>query len=253
MHPLYLGNIATAQKQTLHSYPLPPRSLLSLLSITLFQSPIMPAADNKFHRLAPAGLHGKSDEEFGVFMKPRSKPQRSSKCLVYFLAALVLLAAVALVFAFAVLRVETPDVELTSVAVKNLTHGSSSSPSFNVTLTAEVSVENKNFGAFNFEDGTARVLYKDMAVGEKNFSSHHVEARKTTRMNVTFDVRSDRLSDDKNLTSDISSGSVNLTNYAQVTGKVRVMKIVRRRTTAIMNCTMTLNLSNGSIQDLVCR
>lgn len=210
--------------------------------------------DNQFQPLAPARLHGKSDEEFGVF-KPRASkpPRRSSKCPVYVLAGLVTLAAIALVFALAVLRVEAPGVELKSVAVKNLTHGTSPSPSFNVTLTAEVSVQNKNFGAFNFENGTATVLYEGMVVGDEEFSKAHVESRKTKRMNVTLDVRSDRLWNDKNLSSDISSGSVNLTTYAQVTGKVRVMKVVRRRTTARMNCSMTLNLTSSSIQDLVCR
>lgn len=210
--------------------------------------------DNQFLPLAPVKLYGKSDEEFGMFTKPKaSRPQRSSKCLVYFLAGLVILGAVTLVFAFAVLRVETPDVELRSVAVRNLRHGTSPSPSFNVTLTAEVSVENKNFGAFDFENGTARVLYENMAVGEKNISGAHVEARKTKMVNFTLDVRSERLSNDKNLSAGISSGMVNLTTYAHLTGKVRVLKIVRRRKTANINCTMTLNLTNASVQDLVCR
>ncbi|RVX04054.1 Late embryogenesis abundant protein [Vitis vinifera] len=147
--------------------------------------------DNQFQPLAPARLHGKSDEEFGVF-KPRASkpPRRSSKCPVYVLAGLVTLAAIALVFALAVLRVEAPGVELKSVA-------------------------NKNYGAFNYENGTATVLYEGMVVGDEEFSKAHVESRKTKRMNVTLDVRSDRLWNDKNLSSDISSGSVNLTTYAR--------------------------------------
>lgn len=198
-------------------------------------------------------LGPKSDEEFGVFKPIASKPQKhSNKCLVYVLATLVILAAFALVFSIAVLRVDKPHAQLRSVSVKNLRHGTSPSPSLNATLTAQVSIRNKNFGAFDFDNGTATLRYEGMVVGEKKFSGGHVEARKTARMNVTFDVRSEKLWEDRNLSSDINSGRVNLTAYAQMTGKVRVMKVVTKRTTATVNCTMTLNLTTGSIQDLVC-
>ncbi|KAJ4826158.1 hypothetical protein Tsubulata_037360 [Turnera subulata] len=213
----------------------------------------MPEEDQGVQILAPAKSHPRSDEEYAPIKPKSSTPTSSSKCPVYLLAAIVLLTAIALVFSLVVLRPNTPDVELSQVIIEDLKYGNySPNPSLNMTLSAEIRIKNSNFGKYEFENSTASVLYEDVVVGEAKLGQGSVSARKTERMSAVVDVRSQRLSDTKNLSRDISSGMLKLSSYARLSGKVLLIKKIKKQKTAIMNCTMTLNLRSRSVQELLC-
>lgn len=208
--------------------------------------------DKQIIPLAPAKFNPRSDEEFAVVKPKATRQERSSKCLVYVLAGIVILSTSVLVFALVVMRARTPDVKLSLVTVKNLKYGNSSFPSFNMTLAAELRIKNTNFGRFKFENTTSSVLYGGIVVGEGKLSKGRVEARESKRMNIMADLRSYRLSDAKNLSSDMNSGMLKLSSHAQLSGRVYLLGIVKKRRTAVMSCTMNLNLTSSSIQDLLC-
>lgn len=204
---------------------------------------------------APNKIHQRSDEEIATFKALRK--ERSGKCFVYVFAGIVILCLLTLVFALIVLRFRFPDVNLSSVAVKNLRlsnvgTASSSNSSFSATLVAEVTIKNTNFGRFNFENSTMSVLYGGMNVGDIRIGRWSVKARETRKMNVAVEVRSNRLSDTKNLSSDMMSGMLKLNSYASLSGRVNLLNIIKKRKIAEMNCTMTLNLTSGAIEDLQC-
>uniref|UniRef100_A0A5B7BVH7 Late embryogenesis abundant protein LEA-2 subgroup domain-containing protein n=1 Tax=Davidia involucrata TaxID=16924 RepID=A0A5B7BVH7_DAVIN len=212
------------------------------------------AEESQMYPLAPARIHQRSDEEFAT-TKPNDhvRNQQSSKCLVYVLAFIVLQSIAILAFALIVLRVKSPQVKLSSVAIKNLRYVTAPLPSVNMTMTAEVAVSNNNFGRFKYQNSNAVVLYGKAKIGDVKINRGRVRARGTVRMNVTVQVRSNGLlSDDKNFSSDISSGLLKLSSYAKLSGEVHVMKIINKRKTVEMNCTMDLNLKTQAIQDLRC-
>ncbi|PIN07246.1 hypothetical protein CDL12_20191 [Handroanthus impetiginosus] len=55
------------------------------------------------------------------------------------------------------------------------------------------------------------------------------------------------------LLRDIGLGLIKLGSFAEVTGEVRVVKIIHRHVSAVMDCSMDLNLKSQGIQDLLCR
>lgn len=71
-------------------------------------------------------------------------------------------------------------------------------------------------------------------------------------MDVTVGVRSSRISDLRNLSSDMNDNVLELTSSAQLRGRVHLIKIVKRRLTSVMNCTMSIDLSNRRVQNLIC-
>ncbi|KAL4332126.1 hypothetical protein GQ457_07G008340 [Hibiscus cannabinus] len=205
--------------------------------------------------LAPVADYPRSDLEFGG-NKPKVLPkeEKSSKCLVYMLAIMVILGSVLLVFATIFLRPRTPRFDIGSVTVRNLKYeNNSSSPSFNFTLVTQVIVENTNFfGDFRFENSNGIVGFGSQVVGQMKIPKGRTQARATERMNVSIDVSSLGLSDTKKLSSSISSGLLGLNNYVMLSGKVNILNIVRRRRNPDLTCFMTLNFTGKAIQDLKC-
>ncbi|XP_022738765.1 late embryogenesis abundant protein At1g64065-like [Durio zibethinus] len=203
--------------------------------------------------LAPVQDYPRSDMEFGG-IKPKAlrREEKSSKCLVYVLAIMVIQGTVLLIFASIILRVRTPDFEIGSARVRNLKYGNSSAPSFNFTLVTEVTVENNNFGDFRFANTTGSVWCGPVVVGEMKIPTGRAQARATERLNVSVDVSSVRILDTKNLSNNISSGLLELNSHVKLSGKVNIMNIMRRRRHPEMNCFMKLNLTGHTVKELTC-
>ncbi|XP_010251607.1 PREDICTED: late embryogenesis abundant protein At1g64065-like [Nelumbo nucifera] len=182
----------------------------------------------------------------------KHRRMQNMKCYAYIAAFAVFQTIIILVFALTVLKIKTPSVKLTSVTVDRLNSATTPSPSFNMTLTAEIAVKNKNFGHFKFDNSTATVSYGGTAVGEAFVPMARAKARKTRRMNITMEVTSERLSGVTNLSNDLSSGTLTLNSYAKLSGKVHLMKIMKKRKSAEMNCTIAVNLGSKTIQKVEC-
>lgn len=214
--------------------------------------------------LAPVEEYPRSDVnvEFGGrfnSFKPkalRQPEEKSSKFLVYVLAIMVIVGSVFLIFSSIFLRVINPDIEMGSVTVRNLRYSTaatnSSSPSFSFTLITEITVENSNFGDFRFENTTGSVWFGPVVVGEMRIPTGRAQARETERLNVSVDVSSVRIPDAMNLSTNISSGLLELNSYGRLSGRINVMNIMKRRRHPEMNCFMTLNFTEHTIQHLRC-
>lgn len=121
-------------------------------------------------------------------------------------------------------------------------------------MTGELIINNrKNFGRFELENHKASVIYENVSMGEGDVFGGNFSARKTGSRNVTIQVRSnDFLSNNTNFKKEIELESVQLSSYARLRGTVHVTSAIKRHKTAILNCTMTLNLTVQAIENLVC-
>lgn len=95
-------------------------------------------------------------------------------------------------------------------------------------------------------------LYEGKQINGKKTVKGNVSARETKRFNVSVEVRSSRLSEKQNLVNDLNSGIVKLSSLARIVGKVHLIKILKTKKTKEMNCTMSINLKNRTIKDLLC-
>ncbi|KAB1215406.1 hypothetical protein CJ030_MR4G025304 [Morella rubra] len=177
----------------------------------------------------------------------------NSKCLAYVAAFIVFQTIIILVFALTVMRIKSPKVRFGTVAVESLSSSTSNSSSFDMRLMAQVAIKNTNFGHFKYESSNATIFYGDMAVGEAVIPEGRTKARKTQRFIVPVDISSHRLSGNTNLTNDIGSGFLVLSSQAKLSGKVHLMKVIKKKKSGEMSCTMTVNLAQRAIQDLKCK
>lgn len=182
--------------------------------------------------------------------------QKSSKCLVYILIIVVFHSIILFVFRLIVLPFKSPKVHISHITIQNLRYEIASLASLNTTMVAEIQVYNKNFGPFKFQNSSTTLLYRNITIGVANIYEGRVEGRERKRMNMSLQVRANKLLSDYNLnlSSDIDSGLVKYSSdHAKLKGEVRLLKIIKQRRTAEMNCTMSLNLTSQEVQDLLCQ
>ncbi|MBA0593459.1 hypothetical protein Gorai_010402 [Gossypium raimondii] len=186
--------------------------------------------------LAPVQDYPRSDMEFGG-IKPKSlrREEKSSKCLVYVLIITVVLGTILLTFGSILLRPRTPGFKFRSVQVRNL-------KSLLRTPILETSGSTTRPG----------VLCGLVVVGEFKIPTGRAQARKTERLNVSFDVSSVRVPNTTRLNGNISSRILELSSHVKLSGKLNIMNIMKRRRHPEMTCFMKLNLTGSSVHDLTC-
>ncbi|KAE8690410.1 putative Late embryoproteinsis abundant hydroxyproline-rich glycofamily protein [Hibiscus syriacus] len=125
--------------------------------------------------------------------------------------------------------------------------------SFNIILNARVSVKNTNFGHFKFDNTTISFNYGGVGVGDAFFARGRSKARSTKKMNVTVELNSNNIPNNSSLQSEIESGFLALTCHSKLSGKVQLMKLIKKKKSAEMNCAMLVNLVTKAVQDIKCQ
>ncbi|KAK6131803.1 hypothetical protein DH2020_034452 [Rehmannia glutinosa] len=146
------------------------------------------------------------------------------------------------------MRVRNPKIRVRSVTVEFPTvNNSTNSPSFSmISLNAKVTVKNKNFGHFKFSDSAVSIIYRGSAVGNAVIPGSRVGARSTKKMNVTVAVGS-------NMDPFLDSGMLTLSSHAKLEGSVYLFKVIKRKKTATMNCTMDVDTRSREVVNLRCK
>ncbi|XWS61252.1 hypothetical protein CRYUN_Cryun07bG0109900 [Craigia yunnanensis] len=198
----------------------------------------------------------KIDMESAAELSKELKRKKRMKLVAYAAAFAIFQTIVILVFSLTVMRIKTPKFRIRSITVEDLTYTYTStpnSPSFNVKFNAEVVVKNTIFGHFKFENTTISFDYGGVQVGEAFVAKGRAKARSTKKMNVTVDLNSNNILANSNLESDISSGILTLTSHSKLSGKVHLMKLIKKKKSAGMNCILTVDLVSRAIQDMKCQ
>lgn len=200
--------------------------------------------DVQGYPLAPSTVVPRSDQEYGTNnyhsqdQMMMMKKKKRMKCLAYIALFGVFQTVIILVVALTIMRVKAPKVRLDEVTVTNDGSG-------NVRLTARVLVKNTNFGRYKFDSGVATVTSGaggSSSVGQFVIPDGRARARSTKKTYVIADLR-----------SSTDSGALALNVEARLRGKVELMRVIKRKKSAEMNCTMTINLPTSSVQNLRCK
>ncbi|KAK4422562.1 Late embryogenesis abundant protein [Sesamum alatum] len=169
----------------------------------------------------------------------------SKKCLAYVAAFVVFQTTIILVFALTVMKVKSPKVRFNAMAVESFS--SNNNNSINMRLLAQVTIKNTNFGHFKYQNSTLSILYNGVQVGEAIIPRGRASARKTKKFNISVDVSSEGLSG-----NDMNSGVLRLSSRGKVSGKVHLMKVIKRNKSGEMKCDWNINLATRQVQDLKC-
>ncbi|KAK7818445.1 late embryogenesis abundant protein [Quercus suber] len=158
------------------------------------------------------------------------------------------------VFALTVMRVKTPKVRLgTNITFQNFNTGTQVSPSFDLSFTTQAGIKNTNFGPYKYDSTIATFMYQGVTIGQVTIPKGKAGLRSTKKVTVTVNVNSNALSSTTGLGSELGAGVLTLNGQAKLSGKVELMMFVmKKKKSAEMNCSMTINLSSKAIQSMIC-
>ncbi|KAL1192155.1 Late embryogenesis abundant protein [Cardamine amara subsp. amara] len=198
-----------------------------------------------------------SDESASNTKNTLRRRRNRIKCSICITATSLILVTIVLTLIFTVFRVKDPIITMNGVTINGLDSTTGTQIQFlgtNISMVVDVSVKNPNTASFKYSNTTTDIYYKGTVVGEARGPPGKARAHRTVRTNMTVDIMTDRLLSDPGLGQElIGSGLVNVWSYTKVSGKVKIMGIVKKHVTLRMNCTMAVNVTRQAIQDVKCK
>ena len=181
------------------------------------------------------------------------KRKKRIKLAIYIYAFVVFEVMIILVFALVVMKARTPKVRLgTNVTFQNFETGTQARPSFDLSFTAHVRVKNTNFGPYKFDSTNATFMYQGVTVGKVTIPKHTAGMRSTKKVTVRVNVNSNALPSTTKLGSELGAGVLTLNSHAKFKGKVVFMFLMKKKKSAEMNCTMTVDSSTKAVKSMIC-
>lgn len=159
---------------------------------------------------------------------------------------------VLLTIGLTVYKVKEPIMTMNSIALENLSANSAASSSLNMSVIADVSVKNPNAVSYRYGSSMTSVYYHEILVGQAEAPPGVALARRTVRMNVTVDLMISQLTSNSQFVQDLVTGDVMFNTSTQVGGKVKVFGMVQHHVDVVMNCSMTVDVSNLSLRNQSC-
>ncbi|KAL6337795.1 hypothetical protein AAG906_039762 [Vitis piasezkii] len=185
-------------------------------------------------------------------VKPSSSGRRLTKAICITVGIVLLVVVVVMVIlGFTVFKAKDPVITVGSVSLKDLDF-SLTPLNINASLDVNVSVRNPNRVGFRYNNASALLNYDGGLVGEAPIPAGRIGARKTTGMNIVISLMADRLLLNPQLYSDVLSGSLPLSTYTRISGKVSVL-FVKIKVVSTSTCNMTVDVKNGTLKDTVCQ
>ncbi|XP_059669746.1 late embryogenesis abundant protein At1g64065-like [Cornus florida] len=203
--------------------------------------------------LAPTNGYVRSDEEAaGSELSKELRRKKRMKCLAYAVAFAVFQTGVILLFSLTVMKIKNPKFRVRSATFETF-EVVTSNPSFNLRMNAELGVKNTNFGHYKFDDSTITFSYKGVQVGSAIVQKARARARSTKKFNVVVDLSSTGLPSNLELGNDLNSGFIVLSSESRLKGKVELMKVMKKKKSTDMSCTMEVYISSQDVRNVKCK
>ncbi|XP_062120301.1 late embryogenesis abundant protein At1g64065-like [Humulus lupulus] len=178
--------------------------------------------------------------------------KRSMRQLCCVTVIVLLLTIVVLVFTTTIFHVHSAKFRIRSITIDQLSVISSSN-AIDMKFEAEIGIKNTNFADFEFEKTSVGFFYRGTRValvdGDAMVEEGKVKARSTKKVQITAEMGTAN----SILVDDIKSGALTLTGNGKLSGTVHLMKLIKRKRSFEMNCTININLNKKVVQDINCK
>ena len=200
--------------------------------------------------LVPTNGHARSDEESDKGSAELRKKKRM-KCVAYIVTFAVFQTIIIVVFALFVMRFRSPKFRVRDASFVSTFDFTNAS--FDLVMGAQFTIKNTNFGHFKYENGIVKFSYDGMIVGEAKLDEARARARSTKKVDGSVTLSSSKLPINSKLTSDLGGGILPLTSNSKLDGKIHLMKIIKKKKSALLDCTLDVNLGMKKIQNVQCK
>lgn len=189
----------------------------------------------------------------GTQIDEEQRKRRRKKCLLYAFLLGVLKAGITLLFLLTVLRFRTPKFRIRSAAFETFDYSAAASnPSFNARMRAELTLKNSNFIKYKFPSSDISFYYNGERVGSALVPDSRVRMRSTEEWEVVVELSAVGLIGREQLGSDLRSGVLILNGRSRLSGKVELLKLLKKKKSTEMDCTLAVDLNQRMVRDLKC-
>uniref|UniRef100_A0A7N0ZYM1 Late embryogenesis abundant protein LEA-2 subgroup domain-containing protein n=1 Tax=Kalanchoe fedtschenkoi TaxID=63787 RepID=A0A7N0ZYM1_KALFE len=189
--------------------------------------------------------------------KTTARKRRCFVALGVILFVIFLLFVVALILALTVFRVRKIETTLVSAALDGVSPRltvPAVSIQLNVTLTLQISVNNRNYASFRHDGGKSYLLYEGAQVGDADIDPGLIRARGATVIQYRLQLRVDELAEKVgDLIRDVVDGELVLRAESRIPGKVTFLGVFRRRAVALSDCELGMNVLQLKLTRQVCK
>ncbi|KAI8540425.1 hypothetical protein RHMOL_Rhmol09G0263100 [Rhododendron molle] len=209
----------------------------------------MATKDQQAYHPPTSNGYNRSDEESTATQAKELRRQKYKKWIIYAIAFIIFQSAVIALFTMTIMKVRNPKFRVRSASFDNFDIPTANTP-FNLKANFTLGIKNTNFGPYKYDNTSIITFhYGASEVGRATIPKSKAQFRRTKKFTVPVE-----LAFGTSLASDhISSGMVNLTSQAKLTGKVELMLIFKKKKAVNMNCTMALNTSTKTLENIKCK
>ncbi|XP_050225297.1 late embryogenesis abundant protein At1g64065-like [Mercurialis annua] len=177
------------------------------------------------------------------------------KCIAFIAAFTIFQTGILLLFIFTVFRFKNPKFRVISASFDDNFQFSRniSDPFLNITMNTKFGVKNTNFGHFKYDISNVTFEYRGNVVGVISVDKARARARSTRKFDGVVVIKTEKLNDSSELSGDISSGKIPVSSSSRLHGKIHLMKLIKKKKSAEMNCTMNIDLQTRTLQDVMCK
>lgn len=174
--------------------------------------------------------------------------KRGLKVCLVSLIFVIFLVALIIVLAFTVFKPKDPE-----ISVKVMSFPISSGLSGNATVNMTVTIVNRHYGSFRYENSMGHVNFKDLDVADVPMEPRIVPARSTVSFNTSTNFMIGKLVKDPKFWEEVTqnNGTVVLKSETILPGKATMLKIFKRDATVYNNCDISIHIAPMSV-DSVC-
>uniref|UniRef100_A0A3Q7FG95 Late embryogenesis abundant protein LEA-2 subgroup domain-containing protein n=1 Tax=Solanum lycopersicum TaxID=4081 RepID=A0A3Q7FG95_SOLLC len=190
--------------------------------------------------------HAKPTEEtLNSTQSNELRRRKRNKFIVYVALFIVFQIAVLLFFSLYIMKIRTPEF---SVRFATFDYTAAENASFNITMNAELSVKNDNFGPYNYKNSTIYFYYNDVSIGEAFIYQGKAGFKSTKKFNVIVNFSSK----ESKLRNDFNSGTLILTSKSKLEGKVKLIFFMKKKKSTEMNCSIIIGSDGKVVRDIRC-
>ncbi|RDX83458.1 hypothetical protein CR513_35618, partial [Mucuna pruriens] len=169
--------------------------------------------------------------------KPETMASRGFKiCLAVCLLFLIIVTIVIVTLFLTIFKPKNPNITVHPLGLEQLDFSLLPNLTINVSLGMLITIENPNYGSFEYTNSTSYVNFHDTVVAEVPIGAELVPARSQINVTTSADFMVAKLINDPNFWSDVLLGTLNFTSTTALSGKARMLKIIKLKATAYSSC-----------------
>ncbi|KAI8551901.1 hypothetical protein RHMOL_Rhmol06G0223100 [Rhododendron molle] len=150
----------------------------------------------------------------------KSSPKGLKICCATTFVLLIVFTIVCVTLYFTMFKPKQPQVTAHPVSLENIEVQIFPAFSLNVTIGLVVTINNRNYGSFKYQNSTSYINYHGTNIAEVPIEGETVPARRKLNLSTYANVAADKLITNSHFLSDLIAGSFNLTSTATLHGMV---------------------------------